>query len=196
MIDSPSGVNPIARTDFLWIFIDFSLNIDRSFSSSLIWILRESRRRRSTSTVFIRVNKPMQMTGDRSGKEQIRLGRMKLRRHDLRGKLYLRSIVKHGWRRHQIFNRREKKWRTHTSLCRLSAHEWERWGVEEMSLVIGWMKRVCFKARVFLSFLSSWSSLEEKIWPKQTTDNERTNEREDIGNMNIKARINANSKMK
>jgi hypothetical protein len=44
-MDSPSGVNSIAQTDFLWIFIDFSLNIDRSFSSSLIWILREMENR-------------------------------------------------------------------------------------------------------------------------------------------------------
>ena len=45
MMYSPLGVNWTAQTDFLWIFIDFSLNSDRSFSSSLIWILREREHR-------------------------------------------------------------------------------------------------------------------------------------------------------
>ena len=43
----------------------------------------------------------MQMTTDRSSKEEIRLGRIKLRRHDLRGKFHFRSIVEHRWERHR-----------------------------------------------------------------------------------------------
>ena len=57
------------------------------------------------------VDKPMQMTGDRSSKEKIRFGRMKLRRHDLRGKFHFRSIVKYRWRKAKASDRTSKFWR-------------------------------------------------------------------------------------